>query len=68
MGGTLRVGISSCAPTPLLVAGLAEDAGPEEVLAAVRARIKPIDDLRCSAEYRAFMAETYVKRLLAEVA
>jgi len=68
MGGTLRVGISSCAPTPLLVAGLAEDAGPEEVLAAVRARIKPIDDLRCSAEYRAFMVETYVKRLLAEVA
>ena len=59
---------SSCAPTPLLVSGLREDASLEEALAAARKAIKPISDIRSSAEYREFMVETFVKRLWAEVA
>lgn len=66
--GRLRLGVSSSAPTPVLVDGLREDEDLEAVLAAVRKAISPISDLRCSKEYRAFMVETYVRRLMAEVA
>lgn len=64
----LRLGVSSAAPTPVLVDGLPADAAADDVVAATRAAISPISDVRCSAEYRAFMAETYVRRLLEEVA
>ena len=66
--GELRLGISSSAPTPILVEGLAEGESEERVVAAARRAISPISDLRCSKEYREFMVETFVKRLLREVA
>ena len=64
----LRVGIGSVAPTPLLVDGLSESDSADAVVAAVRGAISPIDDLRCSKEYREYMVEVYVRRLLEEVA
>ncbi len=66
--GLMRLGISSSAPTPILIDGLKEGASEESVVAAARKAISPISDLRCSKEYREFMVETYVKRLLKEVA
>lgn len=68
LNGDLRLGVSSAAPTPVLVDDLSTDAPTDEVVAATRAAISPISDVRCTAEYRAFMAETYVRRLLEEVA
>lgn len=65
--GKLRLGVSSSAPTPVLVEGLAEGDAEEKVLAAVRSAISPISDVRCSKEYREFMVETFTKRLLREV-
>lgn len=65
--GLLRLGVSSCAPTPLLVDGLSEHDPADDVVAAARAAIRPISDLRCSEEYRAFMVEVFVRRLLQEV-
>jgi carbon-monoxide dehydrogenase medium subunit len=65
--GVLRVGVSSCAPTPILVDGLSPDAPVEDVVGAVRQAISPISDLRCSKEYREHMVEVYTRRLLAEV-
>jgi len=65
--GALRLGISSCAPTPLLVEGLKEGDAPEAAVAAARTAIRPISDLRCSKEYRAHMVEVFVRRLLQEV-
>ena len=65
--GLLRLGISSCAPTPLLVDGLKESDPPEVVVAAARRAIRPISDLRCSREYREYMVEVFVRRLLREV-
>jgi len=65
--GKIRLGISSSAPTPVLVEGLAEGDDESRVVAAARAAISPIDDLRCSREYREFMVEVFVKRLLREV-
>jgi CO/xanthine dehydrogenase FAD-binding subunit len=66
--GLIRLGISSSAPTPLLVDGLKEDDPAERVVSAARRAISPISDVRCSKEYRGFMVETFVKRLLREVA
>ena len=66
--GALRLGISSCAPTPLLVDGLAADDPVDAVVAAARSAISPITDVRCSREYREHMVEVYVRRTLAEVA
>lgn len=65
--GVLRLGVSSSAPTPVLVDGLGEGDGEEKVLAALRAAISPISDVRCSKEYREFMVEVFAKRLLKEV-
>jgi carbon-monoxide dehydrogenase medium subunit len=65
--GEVKVAIASAAPTPVLVEGLGEDDPPETVVAAVKAVIHPIGDLRWSKEYREFMVEVYVRRLLEEV-
>jgi CO/xanthine dehydrogenase FAD-binding subunit len=66
--GAVRVSVSSAAPTPVLVEGLSEDDSAEAVLAAVRGVIRPISDLRCSKDYREYMVEVFVRRLLEEVA
>jgi carbon-monoxide dehydrogenase medium subunit len=63
----LRLAISSAAPTPVLVDGLAESAPAETVVAAVRRAISPISDLRCTKEYREHMVELFIRRLLLEV-
>jgi CO/xanthine dehydrogenase FAD-binding subunit len=66
--GLLRLGISSCAPTPLLVDGLHASDEPEAVVAAAKGAISPISDLRCSKEYREHMVGVFVRRVLREVA
>lgn len=67
-GDELRVAVSSAAPTPVLVAGLDGDAAPDDVVAAVLAAVAPISDVRCTREYRLFMIEAYLRRLLEETA
>ena len=52
--GRLKLGISSSAPTPVLVEGLGEGDPVEKVVAAARKAISPISDVRCSREYREF--------------
>jgi len=66
--GTLRLGISSCAPTPLLVEGLSARDPVEAVVAAVHEAISPISDVRCSREYREHMVAVFVRRAMQEVA
>ena len=65
--GAVRVGIGSAAPTPLLVEGLTDGDPADAVVAAARGAIRPISDLRCSKEYREYMIEVFVRRLLEEV-
>ena len=65
--GAVRVGIGSAAPTPLLVKGLTDEDPADAVVAAAVAAIRPISDLRCSKEYREYMIEVFVRRLLQEV-
>ncbi len=68
LDGSVRLGISSCAPTPLLVDGLSAQDPPDVVVAAARSAISPISDVRCSREYREHMVEVFVRRTLREVA
>ncbi len=63
-GGVLRFAIGSAAPTPMLLRDFAENAPVEEIEAEAQARISPIDDVRCTKEYRAFMVNVFIRRLL----
>jgi carbon-monoxide dehydrogenase medium subunit len=63
----VRVGIGSAAPTPLLIEGLTDEDPADAVVAAAREVVRPISDLRCSKEYREYMIEVFVRRLLEEV-
>lgn len=65
--GAMRLGIGASAPTPVLVDGLTTADGPDDVAAAVHRAISPISDVRCSREYRAYMAEVFARRLVEEV-
>ena len=66
-GQTMRVAVTSAAPTPVLLPALSVDTPADEVVRAAREAISPIDDVRCTAEYRSFMAGVYVRRLMQEV-
>ena len=66
--GQLRLGISSAAPKPLVIDGLSEESAVDDVVATVAAAISPIDDVRCTADYRAHMVSVFTARLLQEVA
>lgn len=59
----LRVGVGSCAPTPVVTADLPAKASLEEVKAATYKVVSPIDDVRASRDYRLFMTGEYVEEV-----
>jgi carbon-monoxide dehydrogenase medium subunit len=65
--GKINIAVSSAAPTPVSVRGLDLRISEADAVAAVRKIISPISDVRCTKEYREFMTDVFVKRLLAEV-
>lgn len=65
--GKINIAVSSAAPTPVSVRGLDLGISEADAVAAVRKVISPISDVRCTKEYREFMTDVFVKRLLAEV-
>lgn len=66
--GSFRIAISSAAPTPVLLREFPEGTSYEDVYTAAMEAISPIDDVRCTADYRSFMVGEYIKRLMEEVA
>jgi len=52
----------------VLVDGLLESTPADAVVDAVRGATSPISDVRCTREYREYMVEIFVRRLLQEVA
>jgi len=46
---------------------LAADIDIEKAVEAVSSAISPISDVRCTKEYREYMAGVYVRRLIKEV-
>ena len=67
-GDLVRVAISSAAPTPVLLPDFAAGAKVAEIQEAAWKAISPIDDVRCTKEYRAFMVGEFVERLMRELA
>jgi carbon-monoxide dehydrogenase medium subunit len=65
--GEVRLGVSSCAPTPILVEGLSDSLPGEAVVGAVMKAISPISDVRATKEYREHMVQMFVRRLVDEV-
>ena len=63
---TLRFAISSAAPTPVLLPDFPPNTSVKEIQAAAQHAINPIDDIRCSREYRAFMVNAFIERLMEE--
>jgi len=66
--GTARVAISSAAPTPVLLPDFPADAPVADIQATAQQMISPIDDVRCTKEYRSFMVDVFIRRLMQEVA
>lgn len=64
---TTRVAISSAAPTPVLLPDFASDTPTAEIQKIAQSSISPIDDVRCTKEYRSFMVDVYIRRLMEEV-
>ncbi len=63
----VRVAIGSAAPTPVLLADMSADVDWETVQAKAKGLIDPIDDVRATAEYRAFMVNVFIKRLMTSI-
>ena len=64
---TLRTAISSAAPTPVLLEEFPASAATDMVQAAALKAISPIDDVRCTREYREFMVGVFIRRLIEEL-
>ncbi len=65
--GLVRMAVSSAAPTPILVRDCKAGESADTLAQAALQAVKPIDDVRSSKEYREFMVQVYVKRLLERV-
>lgn len=63
----MRVAIGSAAPTPILLKDFTAKTAPDRICQEALRSISPIDDVRGSADYRNFMAQTYIRNLLKEV-
>lgn len=62
-GDTLRAAISSAAPTPVLLKDFPAATPVDQIQETAQESISPIDDVRCTAEYRSFMVNVYLRRL-----
>ena len=65
--GVVRCAISSAAPTPVLLPDFPDDTPVTTIQKKAQEMISPIDDVRCTREYRAFMVDIYIRRLLEEL-
>jgi carbon-monoxide dehydrogenase medium subunit len=63
----LRAAVGACAPTPFVVGDFDPAVSFDEVWDAVRKALSPIDDLRASRDYRLFMVETFLRRIVARL-
>lgn len=67
LDGKMLFGVSSAAPTPVLVTTVLGSDSPDQAAAKVLGSVSPISDVRGSKEYRQHMIGVFVRRLLAEV-
>jgi len=63
----IRCAVSSAAPTPVLLPDFAPDTAVEAIQKKAQEMISPIDDVRATAEYRSFMVDEFVRRLMERI-
>ncbi|MBF0547711.1 MAG: xanthine dehydrogenase family protein subunit M [Candidatus Riflebacteria bacterium] len=63
----IKIAIGSCAPTPIVLHDFPADVEISKVWELAQKAIKPIDDLRASAEYRSVMVKTFIERVMKRV-
>lgn len=63
----LRVAVGSCAPTPVVLRKLSPTAGVKQICAEALRVLKPITDQRASKEYRLFMVQEYIRRIIDQI-
>lgn len=61
---TLRIGVGSCAPTSVVLKDLPPGVSVKDACAEALKVIKPIDDLRASKEFRTFIVQVMISRLI----
>lgn len=60
----IRCAISSAAPTPVLLPDFPPGTDAATIKAKAQEMISPIDDVRATAEYRSFMVDEFIDRLV----
>ena len=65
--GVTRVGVGSCAPTPIVLPDFVNNESAEEICAVAATTIKPITDVRASADFRLFMVQQFITGILAQM-
>lgn len=63
----IKVAVGACGPTPVLLKSYTKKTRIDAILKDVEKKTSPIDDVRASADYRVFMAKTYVEKMLKEL-
>ncbi|MBF0409726.1 MAG: xanthine dehydrogenase family protein subunit M [Candidatus Riflebacteria bacterium] len=63
----IRIAVGSCAVTPLLIPEFPLNSQSSEIWKTVQQTIKPISDIRASAEYRMVMVKAFVDRVIARL-
>ncbi|HOL46892.1 MAG TPA: xanthine dehydrogenase family protein subunit M [bacterium] len=66
-GKIMRVAVGSAAPTSVVSDDIDSNSDFPTVWSKIEKLINPIDDIRCSKDYRIFMVKVYLERLLKEV-
>lgn len=66
-GNVMRFGIGSAAPTPIVLKDFPVKTPVKDVCTEALKRITPIDDIRASREYRIFMVQAMIEKLMKDV-
>jgi len=64
--GILRFAVSSAAPVPVFAGEYEASAKTDEIVSGILDTVSPIDDIRCTKEYRLFMIGEFARRLISE--
>ncbi len=64
--GVLRFAVSSAAPVPVFAGKFRASARTEDIVSGILDKVSPIDDIRCTKEYRLFMIGEFARRLISE--
>ncbi|MBI3039890.1 xanthine dehydrogenase family protein subunit M [bacterium] len=66
-GNSLRLAIGACATTPIVLPDFPQTTPVEKVKKMAIKAVRPIDDVRASKDYRMFMIQVQIERLMVKI-